>query len=79
MKELITGVMNDMGVFKIVVTGQKDNMVRVSIHGREQWVGEGDSFTVLNDVWEVVKVNPVSSGKAYTLEPNKVVAVLSLA
>lgn len=79
MKELVTGVMNDMGVFNLVVTGQKDDKVQISIHGREKWVGVGESFNVLNDVWEVVKVNPVSSGKAYTLEPNKVVAVLSLA
>ena len=79
MKELITGVMNDMGVFKIVVTGQKDNMVRVSIHGREQWVGEGESFKILNDVWNVVKVNPVAHSSEYILEPNKVVAVISQA
>ena len=77
MKELITGVLNNMGVFNLIVTGQKEDKVCVSIHGREQWVSAGDSFNILNDVWRVDEVRPVGKVEGFTLEPNKVVAVIS--
>ena len=77
MKELITGVLNNMGVFNLIVTGQKEDKVCLSIHGREQWVAAGDSFNILNDVWRVDEVRPVGKVEGFTLEPNKVVAVIS--
>ena len=75
--ELVTGVLNKMGLLNLVVIGQKDDMIRVSISGREQWVGEGDTLQVLNEAWHVDSVNPVASDAKRILEPNKVVAVLS--
>lgn len=77
MQEIITGVINKVGLCNLVVTGQKDNMVRISVNGREQWVTEGDVFTIVSASWRVDKIYPVKYDDARILSPNETVAVLS--
>lgn len=77
MEEIFTGVINNVGLFKLVVTGQKENSIRISINGREQWLHEGEDFRILNDEWHVDKIYPVSYDSGRILTPNKIVAVLS--
>lgn len=79
MKQILTGVVNKMGLLNLIVTGQKENLIRISIHGNEQWVGEGDSFHILNDEWVVKQINNVPSDSSRILVPNNVIAVVSQA